>query len=74
MISEINLTVDELETIIAIINELNPMNEGKLGAGRATITCDNSSGIGSVVKVSIPMTCGNYYGEFTTVITDEENW
>jgi hypothetical protein len=74
MMSEINLTVNELETIIAIINELNPADEARLGAGCATITCDNSSGIGSIVKVSIPITCGNYQGEFITTITDEENW
>lgn len=74
MVSEINLSVDELKTILSIINELNPVNEARLFSGRATITCDNSSGIGSIVKVSTPMTCGNYHGEFTTIITDERSW
>jgi hypothetical protein len=74
MTSEMNLSIDELETILAIINELNPANPAILGAGHATIMHDNSSGIGAIVKVSVPMKCGNFYGEFTTTITDEENW
>ena len=74
MKNQINLSVNELKTILDIINELNPADNTKFGAGRVTITYDTSSGIGNTVKVSIPMTCGNYHGEFTTLITDESSW
>jgi hypothetical protein len=72
--NSISLCVDELKTILAIINELNPPNIYSLGAGTAEISVDSSSGIGSVVTVTIPMTCGNYYGKFSTTITDESDW
>jgi len=72
--NSISLNVDELETILAIINELNPANQHRLGAGQAEISVDYSSGIGSVVTVTIPMSCGNYHGKFTTTITDENSW
>lgn len=70
----ITLNSDELENILAMINELNPANQHKLGAGSAEISVDSSSGIGSIVTVTIPMTCGNYHGKFTTTITDESDW
>ena len=57
----ISLCVDELETIIDIINELNP-------DGTAEISVDSSSGIGSFVTVTIPIKCGNYNGKFSTTI------
>ena len=64
----ISLCVDELETIIDIINELNPANEPNPSAGTAEISVDSSSGIGSFVTVTIPIKCGNYYGKFSTTI------
>lgn len=66
--NSISLCVDELETIIDIINELNPANESKPGAGTAEISVDSSSGIGSFVTVTIPIKCGNYHGKFSITI------
>jgi hypothetical protein len=70
----IKLHVDELEALVALVNELNPADQPKLGAGFVTIRVDNSSGIGSIVTATIPMTCGNYHGEFTTEISGVEKW
>jgi hypothetical protein len=71
---EVTLHADDLETLLALINELNPANQPKLGAGSVTIRVDNSSGIGSIVTATIPMTCGNYHGEFTTEISGVDDW
>lgn len=74
MKQSIDLTIDELEKIIEIVKRLNPSDTAKLEAGRCTILSDTSSGIGTIVKVKVPVMMGTDYGYFTTTITDESNW
>lgn len=74
MNKDIYLTTDELEELLAVVNELNPYVKDVPGTGLVKISQDTSSGIGSILCATITMKCGNYKGEFTTIITDENNW
>ena len=56
------------------MEELNPPNTMMLQAGTVKISVDSSSGIGSLVKATIPIKVGDRYGEWTTNITDESSW
>lgn len=70
----LNLTHRELKEILEIVETINPPDTMMLMAGRVTITVDNSSGIGSIVKVTVPVKQGDRWGEWTTNITDESSW
>jgi hypothetical protein len=72
--TEIYLNYRELKEILSIVEELNPPNTLMLQSGVVKITMDNSSGIGSLVKATIPVKVGDRYGDWTTNITDEGNW
>ena len=74
MKQEVDLTIKEIEKILEIVKRLNPEDTMRLEAGRCTIMTDSSSGIGTIVKVRVPVEMGTSYGYFTTIITDESNW
>lgn len=71
---QISLTHRELIEILELVENLNPPETMRLAAGRVTITTDDSSGIGTVVKATIPIQQGDRWGDFTTTITDESSW
>jgi hypothetical protein len=71
---ELTLTHRELMELMTIVETMNPPDTLQLGAGTVTITMDNSSGIGSILKASVPVKQGDRWGEWTTVITDESHW
>jgi hypothetical protein len=70
----ITLTHRELLELLNIVEEMNPPDTMMLAAGTVSITVDNSSGIGSILKASVPVKQGDRWGEWTTVITDESSW
>ena len=72
--NEIILNHRELKELLEIVETINPPNTMMLMAGRVTVTSDNSSGIGSIVKATVPVQQGDRWGEWTTNITDERNW
>jgi hypothetical protein len=74
MINEINLSIEELEKILKFAKKLSPKNKNELFSGRVTVKCDDSSGIGSALKVSVLYEVEGYKGIFTTDITDYETW
>lgn len=73
---EITLHRDDLETILQLVDQLNPANDenGKLGAGYVTIYCDNSSGIGSVIEAEVDVDINGLNGKFKRTIVDESSW
>jgi hypothetical protein len=70
----ITLTHKELLELLNIVEEMNPPDTMMLAAGRVTITVDNSSGIGSILKATVPVKQGDRWGEWTTTISDESSW
>jgi hypothetical protein len=71
---EIYLSHRELKEILSIVEEHNPPDTMCLQAGSVKISVDSSSGIGSLVKATIPIKVGDRYGEWTVTITDESDW
>lgn len=70
----ITLTHRELMELLNIVETMNPPDTLQLGAGTVTITMDNSSGIGSILKASVPVMQGDRWGDWITTITDERHW
>lgn len=70
----VTLTHRELKELLNIVEEMNPPDTMMLAAGRVTITVDNSSGIGSILKATVPVKQGDRWGEWTTTISDESSW
>ena len=72
--TEIYLTHRELKELLEIVETMNP--PGTLGpqSGIVKVGIDSSSGIGSVVTATVPVKQGDRWGDWTTTITDEENW
>lgn len=58
--------LDDLQTVLNLLKRTN--------ANYVTLDIDNSSGIGSIIKASVPMDLNGLKGEFTQVITDENDW
>ena len=71
---KITLHRDDLETILNMVDQLNPVKANDPTSGRVTITADNSSGIGSIVAVEIPTDIHGLVGTFKKVIADESEW
>ena len=71
---EITLHHRELKQLLELVEELNPPDTLLLASGTVKISVDSSSGIGSIVKATIPIAQGDRWGEWTTVITDESSW
>ena len=72
--TEIYLNHRELKELIKLVEELNPPDTLMLQAGTVKVSLDSSSGIGSIVKATIPIAQGDRWGEWTTVITNESSW
>ena len=72
--TEITLSHRELKELLHIVETMNPPDTLMLAAGRVTITVDNSSGIGSILKATVPVAVGERWGDWTTTITNESNW
>ena len=71
---ELTLSHRELKELINIVETMNPPDTLMLMAGRVRITVDNSSGIGSIIKASVPVAVGERWGDWTTTITNESDW
>ena len=70
----IRLHRDDLETIIKIVDQLNPADSTRLAGGFVTITSDGSSGIGDIVEIEVPVDINGLYGTFKKTIIDESRW
>jgi len=70
--NKITLDRDALETILKLVDQLNPNNT--IDGDRVTITADNSSGIGVIIAVEIPIDINGVNGTFTKVIVDSTKW
>lgn len=70
----VHLHRDDLEAILKIVDELNPADDTRLAAGMVTITEDNSSGIGPVIDIEVPVDINGLYGTFKKTIVDEGSW
>lgn len=72
--NEIRLHRDDLETILRLVDQLNPARNDMHSAGYVTITQDNSSGIGSLVWAEIDVELNGISGKFKQQIVDESSW
>lgn len=72
--NEITLHHRELKELLEIVETMNPPNGMVIAAGTIRISVDSSSGIGSIVKATVPVRVGNRWGEWTTSITNESSW
>ena len=72
--TEITLSHNELVELIDIVETMNPPDSMMIQAGRITISLDNSSGIGSILKATVPVRVGDRWGDWTTTISDESSW
>lgn len=71
---QITLHYRELKELLELVETMNPPDTLLLGSGTVSITVDNSSGIGSIVKATIPVKQGERWGDWTTTITNESSW
>jgi hypothetical protein len=72
--TEITLSHRELKELLHIVETLNPPDTLMLQAGKVTISLDNSSGIGSILKATVPLSMGDRWGDWTTTISDVDKW
>ena len=72
--NQITLSHRELLELLNIVETMNPPDTTMLAAGTVTISWDNSSGIGSILKATVPVKCGDRWGDWTTNVTDEGHW
>lgn len=72
--NQIKLSHRELLELLNIVETMNPPDTTMLTAGTVTINWDNSSGIGYILKATVPVKCGDRWGDWTTNVTDEGNW
>jgi len=79
--NEITLHRDDLETILRLVDTLNPahgdvLHGAKLGSGYVTIYSDTyqSSGIGQLIDAEVDVELNGIRGKFKQRIVDESNW
>ncbi|NBP15811.1 hypothetical protein EBU95_15715 [bacterium] len=70
--NKITLHRDDLETILKLVDRLNP--DHTIDGNKVTITADNSSGIGVIIAVEVPIDINGVTGTFTKVIVDSNKW
>ena len=70
--NKITLHRDDLETILKLVDRLNP--DHTIDGDKVTITADNSSGIGVIIAVEIPIDINGVTGTFNKVIVDSTEW
>lgn len=71
---EITLHRDDLETILKMVDQINPADATKLAAGYVTIYCDQSSGIGSIIEAEVDVDLNGMRGKFKQTIVDDSSW
>lgn len=72
---EIYLHRDDLVRMIELIDKINPVDTLRLQAGTVKVSYDNSSGIGAIIKASVPHEYEEgEFGELTVTIADETSW
>ena len=72
--TEITLHRDDLETILKLVDQLNPADTMKVSAGFVTIYQDQSSGIGSLIDAEVDVELNGLVGKFKQRIVDEGSW
>jgi hypothetical protein len=72
--NEITLHRDDLETILRLVDQLNPSDTLRLSAGYVTIYSDQSSGIGQLIDAEVDVDLNGLQGKFKQRIVDEERW
>jgi hypothetical protein len=73
--SQMYLHRDDLVKLIEFIDNVNPPDTMRLQAGVVRVDCDTSSGIGAIIKATVPHEYRpNEFGDLTIVISGEENW
>lgn len=72
--NQITLHRDDLETILRLVDQLNPPDDMKLASGYVTIYCDTSSGIGSIIDAEVDVDLNGLQGKFKQRIVDESSW
>ena len=72
--TEITLHRDDLETILKLVDQLNPADTMKVSAGYVTIYQDQSSGIGSLIDAEVDVEVNGLVGKFKQRIVDEGSW
>lgn len=65
--NEFYLTRKTLNSIAVIMQEFSDVENVKL-------TVDNSSGIGTTIKISFQQTINDFDGQFVLDVTDESDW
>ena len=70
--NKITLHRDDLETILKLVDRLNP--DHTIDGDKVTITADNSSGIGVIIAVEIPIDINGVTGTFNKVIVNSTEW
>lgn len=70
--NKITLHRDDLETILKLVDQLNPNNT--IDGDKVTITAYSSSGIGVVIAVEVPVDINGVTGTFNKVIVDSNKW
>lgn len=69
--NEIYINRREIETILAVMKELDPEN---IMIGNSKLTSEGESGIGTTLTLTMPLKVGSQNGEYTVVISDESQW
>lgn len=72
--NEITLHRDDLETILRLVDTLNPAQGEKLSAGHVTIYSYSSSGIGFLIDAEVDVELNGLNGKFKQSIVDESSW
>ncbi len=72
--NEITLHRDDLETILRLVDTLNPAQGEKLGSGYVTIYSYSSSGIGFLIDAEVDVELNGLSGKFKQSIVDESSW
>jgi hypothetical protein len=72
--NEITLHRDDLETILRLVDTLNPAQGEKLGSGYVTIYSYPSSGIGFLIDAEVDVELNGVNGKFKQSIVDESSW
>lgn len=66
---------DDLVKLIEFIDNVNPPNTMMLSAGMVKVDYDISSGIGPIIRATVPHEYRpNEFGDLTITISGEEKW
>lgn len=71
---KITLRRSDLVKMIELIDTINPESQETLGAGMVTVTCESSSGIGSIINAELPHKVNGDWGTFIYELAGVESW